>query len=305
MLKQETRAWTVKDLMKVCIDLLTKKGIDEARLNVELLLAHALQVPRLYLYTNFDKPLNKSELRTFRELLERRLNREPVQYILGSSTFMGLKFGVDQRVLIPRPETETLVEQALLAVKEVSEKKRVTILDIGTGSGNIAVSVAKFDKECDVVAIDSSAAALEVAVGNAERNEVLDRIVFKEMDVFEPIDQLLLRRFDLVLSNPPYVPEAEYETLAMEIRRFEPQAALVAGKDGLDYCRRIIELAPFLVSDKGQLLIEIGFGQHSMVIELMENAGFSEVVVTPDLQGVPRVISARVPSRTRNQGHVN
>jgi release factor glutamine methyltransferase len=303
MLKQETRVWTVKDLMKVCIDLLEKKGVQEARLNVELLLSHSLRVPRLHLYTNFDQPLTKSELRLFRELLERRLNREPVQYILGTTSFMGLRFDVDQRVLIPRPETETLVEQCLLACREIPGG--ITMLDIGTGCGNIVISLAKFSKGCEAVAIDSSAAALEVAGRNAEKNAVGEKITFHQMDVFEPIDQLLLRRFDLVVSNPPYIPQAEFETLPMEIQRFEPRTALVAGKDGLDFYRRIIDIAPYLVADGGRLLLEAGFGQHAGIQEIMESAGFKEISVTPDLQGIPRVLSAIVPQKTRNPGPVN
>ncbi len=300
-LKQETRVWTVRDLMKVCIDLLQKKGIDEARLNVELLLAHALQCPRINLYTNFDKPLSKEELRSFRSLFERRLNREPVQYIIGSTGFMGLQFTVDPRVLIPRPETETLVEQAMLVWRH-SQDQPLTILDIGTGSGNIAVSLAKFCKNCSVIALDLTDETLEVARINAERNSVSDRITFVKMDVFEPVDQLLLRRFDLLVSNPPYVSKVEYETVSMEIRRFEPKEAVSDGSDGLEFYRRLVELSPYLLIDGGTIIAELGFGQEQAISEMMHNADFHYITVVPDLQGVPRVISAKVRAKTRNPG---
>ena len=303
-LKQETRTWTVRDLMKVCIDLLEKKGIDEARLNVELLLAHALQCPRINLYTNFDKPLTKEELRAFRSLFERRLNREPVQYIIGSTGFMGLQFVVDPRVLIPRPETETLVEQAMLVCQHAQDRT-LTVLDIGTGSGNIAVSLAKFRKNCSVTAIDLADEALQVAQINAERNGVSDRITLIKMDAFEPVDQLLLRRFDLLVSNPPYVSLEEYETLRMEIRRFEPKEAVSDGSDGLEFYRRLVELSPYLLIDGGTIIAELGFREEQAVSEMMHNADFEYITVVPDLQGVPRVISAKVRAKTRNPGRVN
>ncbi|MEX0601879.1 MAG: HemK/PrmC family methyltransferase, partial [Bacteroidota bacterium] len=163
MLQQDTRVWTIKDLMKFAIDFLQERGIDEARLNVELLLAHTLKCQRINLYTNFDKPLGRDELKEFRKLYERRLNREPLQYIIGSATFMGLTFRVDSRVLIPRPETETLVEQTMLQCHAYPENRTVSVFEVGSGSGNIAVSLAKFVKIIHVTSIDTSEESLEVA----------------------------------------------------------------------------------------------------------------------------------------------
>lgn len=302
MLRLETRAWTVRDLMRFSIDLLQKRGFEEARLNVELLLAHALQCSRLHLYTNSDKPLTREELRSFRDLYERRLNREPVQYITGTTSFMGLTFSVDPRVLIPRPETETLVEQAMI-VYQNAPSRGIKVLDVGTGSGNIAISVAKFCKNAEIIAIDASEEALEVARENAERHGVA--IEFHRLDIFEPVDQLLLRRFDLLLSNPPYVSLEEYETLAMEVRRFEPKNAVSDGRDGYEFYRRLVEIAPYLLGDKGTLIVELGHDQQQTVCAMMLAAGFENVSVTPDLQGIPRVMRATVQSKTRNQGSVN
>lgn len=301
MLKQQTRAWTVRDLMKVCIDLLQKQGIEEARLNVELLLAHALQCQRISLYTNFDKPLTKDEIRTFRALFERRLNREPVQYIVGSTGFMGLQFAVDRRVLIPRPETETLVEQAMIACGDQS----MSVLDVGTGSGNIAVSLARFCRQCSVLGIDISEQALEVARMNAERHHVEDRVRFALMDVFEPLDQLLLRRFDMLLSNPPYVPLDEYETLKMEIRRFEPREAVTDESDGLEFYRRLTEIAPYILNNQGIIMVEVGFAQADAVQEMMKQAGFDRIEQIADLQSIPRVVRAQVRARWRNNVVMN
>lgn len=305
MLQQDTRIWTIRELMKVSIDLLQKKGFEEARLNVELLLAHALKCQRIQLYTGFDKPLTRHEMREFRALFERRLNREPLQYIIGSAGFMGLHFRVDPRVLIPRPETETLVEQTMLLCNAAPEGKPISILEIGTGSGNIAVALAKFVKNAFVVSIDVSPKAIEVAELNAKVHEVTDRVEFRVLDVYEPVDQILLKRFDIVVSNPPYTSADEWESLQLEVRKYEPRSATTDGRDGLEFFRRIIELGPYLVSDGGSLAFEVGFGQADHVRRMMSRSGFFNIYVVPDLQNVPRVVIGSCRSTTRNPGPVN
>lgn len=305
MLQQETKVWTVRELMKVSIDLLQKKGFDEARLNVELLLAHTLKCQRIQLYTSFDKPLSKDEIRDFRRLFERRLNREPLQYIVGAAGFMGLQFRVDPRVLIPRPETETLVEQVMLLCNQASDGKAVSILEIGTGSGNIAIALAKYVRAVSITSIDASPEALEVAELNAKVHEVTGKVDFRVLDVFEPIDQLLLRRFDIVVSNPPYGSQEEWENFQLEIRKFEPRMATTDGRDGLEFFRRITELAPYLLSDGGTIAFEVGFGQADSVRRLMSAAGFFNIYVVPDLQQIPRVVIGSCRSATRNPGPVN
>lgn len=305
MLKQQTRVWTVRELMKIAIAHLQKNGIEEARLNVELLLSHALQCQRIQLYTSFDKPLSKEELAAFRALYERRLNREPVQYIIGSASFMGLQFSVDPRVLIPRPETETLVEQTMMLCNNRESSRPVNILEVGTGSGNIAVSLVKFIKNCHVTTIDISDAALEVAQMNTKRFGVTEQITFRQMDVYEPIDQLLLRRFDVLVANPPYVSRDEWEALQAEVREYEPREATSDGNDGLDYFRRLIEVAPYCLSNGGTLLMEVGYGQANDVLSLMRAAEFFDCAVEEDLQSVPRVVLGSCHSLTRNAGPVN
>lgn len=305
MLQQDTKVWTVRELMKVSIDLLQKKGFEETRLNVELLLAHALKCQRIQLYTNFDKPLTKEEIGQFRRLVERRLNREPLQYIVGAAGFMGLQFRVDQRVLIPRPETETLVEQVMLLCNNAPKGKSLSILEIGTGSGNIAVSLAKFVRHANVTSLDISPQALEVAELNAKVHEVEDKVQFRVLDVYEPVDQLLLKRFDIVVSNPPYGSQEEWEQFQLEIRKYEPRMATTDGRDGYEFFRRIVELAPYLLVEGGALAFEVGFGQADEVRTLMSKAGFFNIYVVPDLQHVPRVVIGSCRSATRNPGPVN
>lgn len=305
MLQQKTRVWTIRELMKFGVDHLRRNGIPEARLNVELLLSHALHCQRIELYTSFDRPLTKEEMRAFRSLYERRLNREPVQYIVGSASFMGLQFKVDQRVLIPRPETETLVEQTLLTCNRMSGDQPVSILEIGTGCGNIAVALAKFVRTAHITAIDSSSEALEIARLNAVTHHVEGNISFEHMDVFEPVDQILLRRFEILVSNPPYVPRDEWENLQQEVRKFEPRAALTDMNDGYEFHRRIIELAPYLLRDGGALVLEVGYGQSDRVLAMMQKAAFYDCSVVPDLQNVPRVVIGSCRSQTRNPGFVN
>lgn len=305
MLQQDTKVWTVRELMKVSIDLLQKKGFEETRLNVELLLAHALKCQRIQLYTGFDKPLTREEIGQFRRLVERRLNREPLQYIVGAAGFMGLQFRVDQRVLIPRPETETLVEQVMLLCNNEEKSGVRSILEIGTGSGNIAVSLAKFVRNAKVTSIDISPEAIEVAELNAKVHEVEEKVDFRVLDVFAPVDQLLLKRFDVVVSNPPYGSQDEWEQFQLEIRKYEPRMATTDGRDGFDFYRRITELAPYLLTDGGALAYEVGFGQADEVRRLMSEAGFLNIYVVPDLQHVPRVVIGSCRSMTRNPGPVN
>ncbi len=240
MLKKGTTSWNVRSLMRFAIDFLQEKGIEEARRNAELLMAHALKCPRIDLYTNPSKVISKKEFAFYKGFLERRINREPLQYIIGTANFMGLLLRVDRRVLIPRPETESLVEQTMLLCGSMDQKKPIPILDIGTGSGNIPIALAKYVKHCEVTSIDVSDDVLEIARFNALLHEVADRIDFRRLSVFEPIDQILLRRFAILVSNPPYVSSREWEDLQMEIRRFEPKEAVSDGKDGFEFHRRII-----------------------------------------------------------------
>ncbi len=277
------------DYLKLTEQFLATKGVETPKLDAEVLLAHVLGLERIELYTNFERPLASEEVDRYRELVKRRATREPVHYIVGRREFWSLDFAVDRRVLVPRPETELLVE---LGVKELSGRTGARIADIGTGSGALAVSLAHELPDAVVVASDFSAAALEIAPGNAERNGVGDRIEFVHGDLFEPYGGM--EPFDLVVSNPPYVTTDEYEELEPEVRDWEPPTALVAEDDGMLTTLRLIEAAPPCLMADGVLMVEVGT-QSAAVGEAFEQRGWRDVTVHKDLAGHDRVIRARVP----------
>jgi len=293
MFETSTRRWTIREIMKVSIDYLARKGIDEARLTVELLLSHALEWPRLKLYTDHDLPLSDKERDRYKNLLRRRVSNEPVQYITGEAHFMGLKFHVDDRVLIPRPETETLVEQVILWSKERSRDRPLRVLDIGTGSGNIAVSSAKFVPNMHVTCVDVHQGALDITLRNAEKHGVQDRISTIEWDMNRDVPEKLQHAFDLIVSNPPYVPLVEWEHLAPHVRDAEPQRALTDGADGYTYHRRLASIAFGLLDGAGLLMLEVGDQQAQDVSRIMREAGGTDVVLTEDLARVPRIVTAK------------
>ncbi len=262
-----------------------ERGLRTPRLDAELLLAHVLKSDRVRLYTHFDQPLAPSELAAYRELIKRRLAGEPVAYLVGKQEFWSLPFTVDPRVLVPRADTETLV-QAVLA--ELSGKPSPTVADIGTGSGAIAVAVAHERPDARIIAVDRSADALAVAQENAAANDV--EIEFREGDLLSPL--ATDGPYQAIASNPPYIPEGEYSTLPAEVRR-EPKGALLAGADGLEVIRRLIEGAPPLLAPGGALLLEVGMGQAPAVGELMRKRGFSTVETRKDLAGIERVVIGR------------
>jgi len=291
--------------MKSAISHLQKRGFDEARLNVELLLAHALRCRRIELYSNFQRSLTQEEVGEFFLLYERRLKHEPVQYILGATSFMGLQMKVDPRVLIPRPETETLVEQTMIACNNFASGGKIHILEIGTGSGNIAIALAKYVKNVRVTSIDNSPTALDVARMNIREHGLESTVELREMNIFEPMDQLLLRRFDVLVSNPPYVPPDEWETLRPEVKNYEPKNAATDSEDGFEFYRRIFELAPYLLVDRGLALVEVGDGCAKEVEELMNQNGLEEISIAPDLQGTNRVVIGLCRSKSRNPSFSN
>jgi release factor glutamine methyltransferase len=287
---QETQVWSIRDLMKFSIDHLQRHGFNEARLTVELLLASALQRQRIELYTHFDQPLSKEELKAFRALFERRLHHEPVQYITGSTSFMGLQFQVDARAFIPRPETETLVEQTMLICGQRQESHCVSILEIGTGSGNIAVSLAKLVRDVQVTTIDTNAAALELARANAAARGCADSIVFQELSLFDELAEILPHPYDMLVSNPPYVSEEEWSHLAPEICKFEPKEAVTDSKDGYVFYRRIARIARDLVRKDGWVVVEVGHGQAENVRTIFSEGGMGRIRIVADLQEIPRVV---------------
>jgi len=254
----------------------------------ELVLTHVLDCDRLSLYLNKDINLGVDSSALFSSILKRRILGEPVQYILGETEFMGLKFKVDNRALIPRPETEILVEQALIRLIEAGIRSP-KILDLGTGSGCIAVSMAKSLKHADVWASDISSTALQLAGENAALNNV--EIKFIESDLFDAL-KFKKNGFDLIVSNPPYISNEEFHALAKEIS-FEPPLALKAGKDGLDYYRRIIPQAVNYLKDNGLLIFEVGLNQAYPVKGMLEKEGFGQTELIKDYNNIERVVAAK------------
>jgi release factor glutamine methyltransferase len=285
------RKWTVLPLLEWTAHYLRERSFEESRLNAELLLAHALRLPRLGLYLQFDRPLAARELALFKKLLLRRMTHEPVQYILGETEFMGLPFEVTSAVLIPRPETENLVEESIRWLKS-SGSAGGRILEIGTGSGNIAVALGKFLPGAHVTSLETSGDALEVARRNCERHG-LGNVEFLRRDVFsaELEGEFDGRVFDAVVSNPPYVSEAEFNLLEPEVREFEPRLATTDGADGFRFIRRIAGLATGVLRPGGGLFLEIGYGQAEAAARIARESGLTGIGVQNDFGGIGRILT--------------
>ena len=271
----------VAEALTAAVDGLEAAGVEEARFDAELLLGEATGYERARLTAEPKAELPAGAARTFGELVRRRLRREPVAYILGRKGFRHIELAVDRRVLIPRPETELLVEVAV-------ERGARRVLDVGTGSGAIALAVADELPECEVVATDTSPGALEVARANATRLGLAERVTFAEGTL--PDDG----EFDLILANLPYIPEGDWPGLQPEVRAWEPREALLAGPDGLDAYRALIPSvctsSPPGRKEEYGVAVEVGVGQAETVGELMRSAGFGRVEVRRDLAGIKRVV---------------
>jgi len=270
-------------------------GIENPRLNAELLLAHSLKLSREKLYTHFQSQMRPEEKEAMEGFIQRRVSGEPLQYILEHQEFWSINFEVDPRVLIPRPETELLVEQGLSIISKISFKRTLSILEIGTGSGVIAIALAKEMKNIFLVATDISRDALILAKENAKSAGVLDRIKFVNGDLFGPLHPSKERNiFDLILSNPPYIIRRKIRTLPKEVKDHEPIIALDGGEDGLAFYRHIIPEAPFYLREGGWLLLEVALGQSRIVSEMIEEEGhFFKPESIPDLSGIGRVVKAQ------------
>jgi len=290
----QQKIWTVLDLIKWGTDYLTEKSFDEARLNIELLLAETLGLKRFDLYVKHDQPLKKEELEKFKTLLKRRLAHEPVQYILGKTNFYSIEMKVDRRALIPRPETETLVENVIDHCKNFhSDKETVKVLDVGSGSGCIDVALAKFVKNACITAIDKSKEALDLALENSKLAGVEKQIEFSETDFLNLNENIFGKKFDIVVSNPPYVSKTAIETLDADVKEFEPFVALSDGADGLTFFKKISQMARLLLNTGGWVFVETSFDQAKDVERIFHDAGGSQIQVKKDLSEIDRVVSAR------------
>jgi release factor glutamine methyltransferase len=292
---EEVKEWEVVELLKTTTDYFVTKKVDEARISAELLLGHVLGKSRIELYMHHNRPVYQDELDRFRRLCRQRIEGRPVQYIIGEQCFYGLQFIVDERVLIPRPETELLVEHALelLGMSGRGGSREAKILDIGTGSGCIALTMAKLSPLLQVSAIDCSADALVVAGLNAVKHGLESRVAFMLADLFDELfaSRLPEPSYDLIVSNPPYIPAFEWEALQREVKQYEPKIALTT-LHGLECYRAIVALATTILVPGGVLTFELHADAAAAVSELMAGHGFCGIRVTKDYSGHERIISA-------------
>jgi release factor glutamine methyltransferase len=287
------KIWTILDLITWGTTYLTEKNFDEARLTVELLIAHVLQLRRIQLYTNFDKPLSEEELARFKELLKRRLTHEPLQYILASTEFMGLPFTVEPGVLIPRPETEILVEKIVEKISSLfPNEQKIRIAEVGSGSGCIAVSLAHFIPRAAITSMDISADAVRVAETNAGANNVAGRISFLHRDFFSVSENDFEEPFHCLVSNPPYISVKEYELLPAEVKNYEPKSALCDEGDGLKFYHRIAAFGQKIVEQKGFLAVEHSFDQSDDVQKIFQSHGWNKTTALQDYSGHFRCVFA-------------
>jgi release factor glutamine methyltransferase len=280
------RTWTIREVLEWATQDFAGRGIESPRLDAELLVAKALETDRVGLYLDLNRPLLHQERSAIRPLVARRRAREPVAYILGHRDFYGRRFKVTPDVLIPRPDTETLVEHTLQCIPEDAVCR---VLDVGTGSGAIAATIAAERPLAQVTATDISDAALKVALENAEELEVASRIRFERADLLSGAE-----KYDVIVSNPPYIAQSEMGGLQVEVREHEPATALEAGVDGLDVVRALLSVAIPATASGAQMLIEIGAGQAACVVDFAaEHTAWESVAVYPDLNRIERVVHLR------------
>jgi len=274
------KKWNIMEILDYSEEYLKSKGIDSPRLEAEWLLSHALGNRRIDLYLQYDRVLSKTESINFKSLLKQRLDHKPLQYITGEAEFMGLSLNVNENVLIPRPETEQLVEKAIELLQN-GNKNLIKVLDVGTGSGNIAIAIAKYLPLATVTAIDVSESVIKLAKKNAERNGVGDRIKFLVFDLTS--DGFPEDEYDMVISNPPYISMSEMSDVQDEVKNWEPEVALTDYSDGVKLIEKVINLATKSIQKGGHILIEIGGNkQKERVRKLLLNAGFLNVKVETD-----------------------
>ena len=286
---------TIKQFQQYAIEALKIAGIETPVLEAGVIICHVLNCDRAYLYAHDDRVLEAQELDKLEDLLQNRSQKVPLQYLLGEAEFMSLRFKVSPAVLIPRQDTEILVEKCIELIEVVGQdsagRPEIKVLDMCTGSGCIAVSIAHYCPETRVTACDVSRAALEIAKANSELAGVQDRLDFRCGDLFEALDGE--ERFDLIASNPPYIETATVERLQTEVKEHEPHIALDGGADGLDFYRRIVETAPRFLKAGGYLALEIGYNQGESISRLLHGR-YEGVAVLKDLGGNDRVVFGRL-----------
>jgi len=283
--------WTIQKILSWTEEYFNSKKIPEARLSAELLLAHLLKMKRLDLYLQFERILIPAELKKYREFVQRRARHEPVQYITGEQDFMGFTFSVTPDVLIPRQETELLVETVIQEINSNTDHQ-LSVLDIGTGSGAIAISLALHCNHCKITAIDQSPSALKIATQNAEKLKA-NGIDFLEMDILIE-ESNSLPKFDLLVSNPPYISEKDYHQLQPQVKNFEPRDALLAGKSGLEFIEQLISKSRNLLQPTGKLLLEVGYNQSEAVQRLLSKHKYKNIELIKDYNQFTRIVKAKI-----------
>ncbi|HHX17874.1 MAG TPA: peptide chain release factor N(5)-glutamine methyltransferase [Clostridium sp.] len=287
----------LKDVLAQGVNILNSSGNETPVFEAGVILCHVLKCQKVFLYSHDDYQLNEREYREYIEAVSKRTNGMPLQYITGHQEFMSLDFKVTSDVLIPRQDTEILVETVLEYTKPIKEET-IDILDIGTGSGCIAVSLARYIKKSKVVAIDISQKALNIAKYNAEKNNVIDKMNFVCGDIFTGLENILnkyneyknnKKKFDVIVSNPPYIPSDEIASLEKQVKDFEPLKALNGGNDGLDFYKFIIEDAACFLKKQGALALEVGINQAIDVLKLMQEK-YHNIKIVKDLSGIERVV---------------
>ncbi len=282
------------DILRRSTAFLTKNGVESARLDAEVLLANVLDMDRIQLYVQHDRPLIRDELERYRDALKRRARRMPVAYVTGRKEFMSLDFVVDERVLIPRPDTEVLVEAVCSRLAALAIDDPI-VVDMGAGSGAIACAISREVPGARVLATDISGDALEVTASNVARLGLSGRVFLAQGDLFQPTVGTEFEHMDVLVSNPPYVPSRDIPSLAPEISRYEPRLALDGGPDGLDFYRRIAEGVSGRLTGRGFVALEVGDGQAAQVTEMLEQVGLIDVETTRDYSGAIRAVVGSKP----------
>ena len=295
MFENEYKFQTVGQALKNISKIFKNKGITNSKIEAEILLSYFLKMNRSKMYLNGDRELKNKEKLQLEDMIEKRIKKIPLQYITKHQEFMGMDFLVEEGVLIPRPETEILVEEAIKKLKNYKYSNNLKIADLGTGTGVIAISIAKFTEDVVIYATDISKNSLQIALKNAKKNDCKDKIIFLQGDLFEPfIGRIEKNSLDGIISNPPYINSYDFKSLSPEVKNNEPKIALFGGIDGLDYYRKIIKKSPQYLRKNGFLALEVGLNQSKMVKELITKANSfnQDIEIIKDYLGIERVVIA-------------